>query len=230
MEKINFITVCTEKYTSEYAEKSLSMFSRNYKGQFSPFCITDKPNELNGSYTIIEKHPLLSGWWNKLSIFGQDLPHEYTLYVDLDLLILNDLTHVIVSALSKKDDFEIACFGDHIGWMGEKFGSAFMLYKQNNMKWLYENFLKEISNNVQTQGGDQIWIGSKLSKVCYLESEFPNFVKSLKFDVGQLTANNTQLSIPKDIEKDFMLLNCHGQPKPHELKEMGWPPINEIWV
>ncbi len=230
MEKINFITVCTEKYSSEYAIKSLNMFSRNYRGLFSPFCITDKSHELLGKYSIVSKNPNLTGWWNKISVFGQNLPHEYTLYVDLDLLILNDITDVVEFCFNKRDDYEIACFGDHIGWMGEKFGSAFMFFKQDQMKWLYYEFEKEIASNMETKGGDQIWIGSKLSKILYIEEEFSNFVKSLKFDIGKMQENNTKLSIPKDIEKDFMLLNCHGQPKPHQLREIGWKPIENIWV
>ena len=32
-----------------------------------------------------------------------------------------------------------------------------------------------------------------------------------------------------NLDKDFMMLNCHGRPKPHQLEEMGWPPIKNIW-
>ena len=104
-QKINFVTVCTESYTSEYAIKSLSMFSRNYSRAFNSFCITDKKEELQRDYETIDKNKELSGWWNKLSIFGLDLPGEFTVYVDLDLLILNDITHIIdfaVKNLAKK--------------------------------------------------------------------------------------------------------------------------------
>ena len=69
-------------------------------------------------------------------------------------------------------NYEIACFGDHIGWKGIKFGSAFMFFLQAKMKWLYNNFIMNIDNNTKTEGGDQVWIGKHLTKVSYLENIF----------------------------------------------------------
>lgn len=229
MDPINFIVVCTESYSAEYANKSLNMFRRNYEGDFSPFCITDKKGQISEEFICIEKQPELSGWWNKISIFNQNLPHENSLYVDLDLLIMNPLTDVLKYANEIISDFQIACFGDHIHWHGEQFGSAFMYYKQNNMAWLYEEFMNDLNNNILTEGGDQIWLGKKLTKVLYLEQHFKNLVKSLKFDFGLLSPDRKQLSIPTTIPQDFILLNCHGQPKPHQLVEMNWPPVHDIW-
>ena len=229
MEPINFITVCTEKYTSDYANKSLSMFKRNFGGEFKSFCITDKSNELNKEYTSIGKQNNFNGWWNKISIFDQNLPYENTLYIDLDLLIMNDITKVISFAMNNIHNYEIACFGDHIGWKGIKFGSALMFFNQAKMKWLYNNFIINIDNNMKTEGGDQVWIGKHLTNVLYLENHFSNLVKSLKFDLSQKSIDGSKLIMPVDIEKDFMMLNCHGRPKPHQLEEMGWPPIKSIW-
>ena len=229
MEPINFITVCTEKYTSEYANKSLNMFKRNYDGEFKSFCITDKCNEINKEYTCIMKHHNLFGWWNKISIFDQDLPYENTLYVDLDLLIMNDITKVISFASKNISNYEIACFADHISWHGIKFGSAFMFFNQSKMRWLFSNFIINIEKNIKTGGGDQVWIGSKLSNVLYLEDHFNNLVKSLKFDLSSKSEDGSKINIPLNINKDFLMLNCHGRPKPHQLLEMGWPPIKSIW-
>ena len=230
MEKINFIVVCTEKYSAEYANKTLNMFKRNYQGTFDAFCITDKREEISQEYTCIDKDKALIGWWNKLSIFGQELPHEYTLYADLDLLFLNDITDVIRFTMERIQDFQIACFGDHIGWHGEKFGSAFMFFNQEKMRWLFSEFSKDLESNQGTVGGDQIWLGKRLSEVMYLEEYFQNFVRSLKFDVASISNDKKSIQIPSNIENDFLLLNCHGQPKPHELRELGWKPIESIWI
>jgi len=229
MEPINFIVVCTEKYSAEYANKSLSMFKRNFQGDFSPFCITDKKDQISEEFNCIEKQPELSGWWNKLSIFNQNLPHENTLYVDLDLLIMNPITDVLKFADKKIPEYEIACFGDHIQWHGEQFGSALMFFQQKKMHWIYEEFIQDLNANMLTNGGDQIWLGQRLSKVLYLEKHNKNLVKSLKFDLSHMSADRTQLIIPNKIADDFILLNCHGQPKPHQLVEMNWEPIKNIW-
>ena len=178
MEPINFITVCTEKYAPEYANKALSMFSRNYGGDFTPFCITDKKSEITGGYYFIDKKPLFTGWWNKISIFEQKLPHENTLYVDLDLLIMNPITEVLQFATDSLSEFQVACFGDHVNWMGESFGSAFMYFNQSKMSWIYDEFIEDFENNINTLGGDQVWIGKRLTNVLYLEHHYDNFVKS----------------------------------------------------
>ena len=230
MEPINVITVCTEKYAPEYANKTLSMFSRNYGGDFTAFCITDKKSEITGDYHFIDKNPLFTGWWNKILIFGQKLPHENTLYVDLDLLIMNPINEVLEFATDSLFKFQIACFGDHVSWMNESFGSAFMYFNQSKMSWIYDEFIGDLENNMNTFGGDQIWIGKRLSSVLYLEHHFDNFVKSLKCDLMFRSSHNGKIQLPIDLEKNFMLLNCHGQPKPHQLREIGWPPINSIWV
>lgn len=229
MDAINFIVVCTESYPAEYANKSLNMFRRNFDGNFTAFCITDKKEVISSDFICITKQPELSGWWNKISIFNQNLPHKYTLYVDLDLLIMNPLSEVLEFAKGNMADYEIACFGDHIKWHGEQFGSAFMFFEQKKMGWVYEEFLTDLHRNMLTKGGDQIWLGKRLSKILYLEHHFKNLVKSLKFDLGQMSEDRSTLSIPKKIEHDFILLNCHGQPKPHQLVEMGWEPIRQIW-
>ena len=228
---INFITVCTESYTAEYANKSLSMFKRNCNIPFSAFCITDKASHLDDNYTTFEKNPSLKGWWNKMSIFEKELEYTFTVYCDLDLLIVNDLSEVINYACQVSE--EVACFGDHIGWKNEKFGSAFMIYEQAKMHWLYEKFIDDVESNMLTEGGDQIWLGKHLNSVCYLEEIFPKLVKSLKFDLATIedSGSTTNLQLPATVSQiDAMLLNCHGRPKPHELRHLGWPPINEIWT
>jgi len=229
MGPINFIVVCTEKYTAEYANKSLNMFKRNFNGTFSAFCITDKKEQISEEFVCIEKQSELTGWWNKLSIFNQDLPHENTLYVDLDLLIMNPLDDALKFAAQTINDYEIACFGDHIEWHGEQFGSAFMFFNQEKLRWIYEEFIQDLNSYMLTQGGDQIWLGQRLSKVLYLEQHIKNFVKSLKFDLATWSADRQQILIPNEITTDFILLNCHGNPKPHELAKLKWKPIREIW-
>ena len=142
---------------------------------------------------------------------------------------MNDITKVISFAMNNIHNYEIACFGDHIGWKGIKFGSALMFFNQAKMKWLYNNFIINIDNNMKTEGGDQVWIGKHLTNVLYLENHFSNLVKSLKFDLSQKSIDGSKLIMPANIEKNFMMLNCHGRPKPHQLEEMGWPPIKSIW-
>jgi hypothetical protein len=208
------------------------MFARNFSFEFDAYCITDKKFGLDQQYNAISSNPKLAGWWNKISIFNQKLRHKHTVYVDLDLLILGNLDEIVLHALQQ--DRQMACFADHIGWHDIKFGSALMIFEQDRLRWLYNEFEKSLESNQREVGGDQIWLGKRLDDVLYLDEVFPNLVKSLKVDLAHSvkTSSNriSSIELPKNIEKDFLLLNCHGQPKPHQLNDIGWEPINEIWV
>ena len=43
MTKINFLTVCTDKYPIIYAEKITKQFIRSSKLNITPYCLTDRP-------------------------------------------------------------------------------------------------------------------------------------------------------------------------------------------
>jgi len=67
MKEIALLTVCTDDYPMVYAQKIIRRFIELTDYQVQPYCITDRPNELD-PFTIPIEPPFGSGygWWNKM--------------------------------------------------------------------------------------------------------------------------------------------------------------------
>jgi len=80
------------KYSAEYVNKLFRMVSRNCSLEFSFFCITDDPKNLDDNIKTIPTPPGLTGWWCKPYIFAKELPIDGTiLYMDLDVVISGNI-------------------------------------------------------------------------------------------------------------------------------------------
>ena len=224
----NFVTVCTEKYSVDYANKTLNMFSRNCNLFFTPYCITDKSVGLDERYVSIQKNDNFQGWWNKISLFDDRFLHDFTVYLDLDVLIQNNLDKVINFAFER--DCQMACFADHISWHGTRFGSALMIFKPKSLNHIFKIFQNEYSSLLDFKGGDQVWLSQHLQDILYLDDHFENLVKSIKFDIAQTSKvenGNLKIDLPGTIAREIMLLNFHGFPKPHDVPT--WEPVVRLW-
>jgi len=222
--KLNFVTTCGGPYGIEYANKSYAMLKRHLDREFDAYCITDAPEGLISEITPIQ--PLISGvegWWNKLFFFSKFMPDGYILTLDVDVVIVGDLTPVIEYAL--KHVVEIACYSDAIHWEGSKFSSSMMLFRSGSLAHIYENFQEKYPGIKDFRGGDQVWTFPQLTDILYLDEVFPGFKRSLKFQMAQ--QQGAQLLLPTSLPDELKLIDFHGRPKPHELKE--WAVIEEHW-
>ena len=222
--EINFITTCGGNYDMIYANKAHKMLSRNLKIPFKSYCITERPSELIPEITPIA--PLIDrvkGWWNKIFTFSNEMPNGYILVLDIDLLIINDLTQEISYAIENLK--EIACYSDAIGWEGSKFSSSMMLFKSGTLNHIYQNFLENYPAIEGFKGGDQVWTYPQLKEILYLDEIYPNFKKSLKFQLGTIV--NGSLTIPQEVNNEIKIIDCHGRPKPHEIT--NWEVVKKHW-
>ena len=222
--KLNFVTTCGGPYSIEYANKSYAMLKRNLDREFDAYCITDKPDGLISEITPIQ--PLMDdvqGWWNKFFFFSDSMPEEFILTLDLDVVIVGDLTPIIEYAL--KHVVEMACYSDAIHWEGSKFSSSMMLFRSRSLAHIYENFQAKYPGIKDFPGGDQVWTFPQLTDILYLDEIFPGFKRSLKFQMAQ--QKGAQLLLPTTLPSELKLIDFHGRPKPHELKE--WVVIEEHW-
>jgi hypothetical protein len=74
-------------------------------------------------------------------------------------------------------------------------------------------------------GGDQVWTGPRLDSVYYIDDDYPNLKKNLKFHLAKKIGN--KLELPTHIECEIKLVDCGGRPKPHELEAL--PYVKENW-
>jgi hypothetical protein len=207
----------------DYANKSASMLSRNCRIPFSSYCITERPGELSGDITPITPERNVKGWWNKVLSFSPNMPDGWILVMDIDLIIVNDLTEVIEYAM--ENNSQMAAYSDAIHWMGCRFSSSFMLFKSGDLEHIYSNFIQNYPSLENRPGGDQVWIEPQLDNILYLDEKFPDLKRSLKFDLASISEG--RITLPMQISNDIKIIDFHGNPKPHQL--LSWPTVKDNW-
>lgn len=220
---INLVVACVGGYDMEYANKSVSMFRRNVELDVSAYCITDRPELLDTTIKPITPKPVVSGWWNKTLAFSPDMPKGWTVVIDLDVVIIGDITRIIEFAI--ENTRQIATYNDAVHWHGCKMSSSFMVFKSGSLAHIYEKFCSEWPGIENFPGGDQVWLYPKLDHVLFLDEAFPDFKKSFKVDIMQL--KNGKVEVPNKLNPNVRLIDFHGYPKPHQIKH--WPLVANNW-
>lgn len=94
---LNMITIACvrtgNKYGIEYVVRLRNMVRRHLPLEHEIICITDQPEQVSGVRMIPLKYPQLDGWWAKMALFEyQCINHHRTVYLDLDTVIVGDLS------------------------------------------------------------------------------------------------------------------------------------------
>jgi len=226
--RVNFLTVCTDAYPMVYAEKITKQLNKLSSIEFDAYCITDRPNEIDGWATPIKPKISANGWWNKLNLFSPGMPSGWNLYLDIDIVIAKEFDQELLWAIENTKS--IACVSDAINWMGEKFSSSLMVFQTGSQDAIYEKFSNEHNQLKDRPGGDQVWMGPYLSDITYLDEFFPDLKKNLKFDLA-VKSDGLNLSLPKKISQKIKLIDCSGNPKPHQMSMVpyifnNWHQVN----
>ena len=220
---INFVSVCTYEFPMIYVDKLHRQFNNKSELEVVHWCITDRPSELPEFVKSITPFKKSKGWWNKLNLFSPQMPNGQILYMDLDIVILNNFDDEIVEMINA--DESMSCVSDAIHWMGEKFSSSMMCFESGAHEHIYSNFIKNESYINNLEGGDQVWVGPQLQTVSFIDDKFPNLKKNLKFHLSKI--ENGRIEAPLEINPDVKLVDCTGRPKPHELEVL--PYIRNNW-
>jgi len=246
MKSIDLVLVCVDDYHLDYARKLITRLQDVSDFKINPYCIVDHRVEpANKFSTAIWQSLLVPGWWNKMQVYNIDKPENWTLYMDLDIVIQQNFDEVIQHVIDADNKDSITCVSDALGWMGNKFSSSWMMFYGKRQSYIYRQFAEEFTRNpdvTEFKGGDQVWIGENINpKVHYIDEQFPNLKKNLKFDLSTKhdsipTAAATwggdhvvygKWKIPLHVSDDIKLVDCGGRPKPHELQMV--PYINRNW-
>ncbi len=226
--KINLLTVCTNVYPVEYARKLITKVVNTSKLDIIPYCITDRPEEVWRFATpIVQTNKHILGWWNKILTYGPDMPEGWNLYMDLDIVVQQNFDEEIMWAVKNDPKGEsITCVSDAINWMNNRFSSSWMMHKPGMQTHIYDLFMDKYHTIQEFPGGDQVWVGLEVKpKIIYIDEKFPNLKKNLKFDLGEKVFG--EWSFPFQIPNNIKLVDCGGQPKPHDLELL--PYIKQNW-
>ena len=220
---INFITACVGGYDMQYANKAASMFKRHCTLDVSCYCITDRPGQLSAGITPIIPSLDVSGWWNKILAFGPDMPKGWTVVMDVDTVIVRDITEIIEYAGEKNE--LMAGFEDAIHWHGCKFTSSFMVFKSETLLHVYEKLEREWPTIENFPGGDQVWLYPQFEKVLFLDKFFPEAKQGLKYHLARSV--DGRIRLPLSLPDSLKIIDFGGNPKPHEIA--NWPVITDHW-
>lgn len=224
--KINLLTVCTDAYPIEYARKTVTQFQRLTNLEVTPYCITDRPDEVRPFATPLKQSIHTKGWWNKILTYDKDsMPEGWNLYLDLDIVMLHNFDDEIRFAINANK--KIACVSDAIRWHNNKFSSSMMIFETGRMHDVYERFKLTQANAERQEGGDQVWTGPLLNEedILYLDEVFPTLKANLKFHLGKKVMG--QWTFPRAIPKSIKMVDCGGRPKPHDLASFDY--IRNNW-
>jgi len=83
-----------DKFNHEHVNRLYKMVQKNYKDDFNFICYTENKSQINND---IEIRPLnldhdLENWWWKLTLF-ENITEKPSMFLDLDIVIQNDITH-----------------------------------------------------------------------------------------------------------------------------------------
>lgn len=84
-------------FTAQYVRKLQQMVQRSVKRPHRFVCLTDRPQLIKGIDAIRIPSPAgIKGWWSKIQLFNPaNGLSGRILYLDLDVLVLNDLSEII---------------------------------------------------------------------------------------------------------------------------------------
>jgi hypothetical protein len=211
---LNVLTVKVGKaYSSDYVNKMYSALRRNLHLPFDFYCLTDDDEGLDEDITALTPPFLFNGWWNKLFLFSGYIPQGKLLYMDLDQVVTGDITEIVRLGLEHR----FASYADHIEWLGVKFGSAMMIFDPYDFRYVWGVFYSDREQVMReyAEGGDQVYLSRVIDSPFYLDEAFPGAIQSYKWGLKG-----------KPPSPDVKIVNFHGKPKPHQLKE---PWVSKHW-
>ena len=141
-----------DKFSSEHVNRIYRMAKKNLTLPFSLYCHTDDATGIYDSINIIkldESLPLEKWWW-KLTLFKKNkLPEGINLFLDLDVVIQNNIDHlfsiaeknklVIIDKMHNEDGFYIESHTIPF------YNSSIMIWYNNDHQDIWEKFSSDMN-------------------------------------------------------------------------------------
>jgi len=160
-------------FTAEYVTRLRSM-ARRALPHHRFVCLTDQSNKLPPDMETVEASAPghLKGWWSKVRLFDPGLPlYGRLLYLDLDVLLVGDMTHVV----NYPARFALApdgapAFRPRDGTVCVKrFNSSVMVWDHGVHPELFKEWNQHVAHRLW---GDQDWIGERAPEASPMPAEW----------------------------------------------------------
>lgn len=217
-----------ERYPDVYVERLYRMCLRHLPLPFEFHCFTDRPREL--SPEIIQRDASewgLEGWWAKLRLFDRSVIHQEFFFLDLDTVIIRNLSPLLSfveehpkTPIIAMRDFTFGTLSSAIMWVRPSEVTEGIWNAYARGEWFPE--LDQLPRSIGDQ--DFIWHYLKSrgleSTVIFFPPEWFASYKHLR----RLHASQPQASREK--LNQALILCFHGEPRPHQALD----PWKSLWL
>lgn len=152
-------------------------------------CLTD--TEVDCESISLEHN--LPGWWSKMELFKLQGP---VLFMDLDTIVLGDLSSVI----DKASDKAFVILRDF--YRGENALQSSLMYWSGDMSYLYDDFINKID---MSDHGDQNYIEKHIKGSVTRWQDITDNIVSFKVDI-----------LKRGLRESDKCVIFHGNPRPWE--------------
>jgi hypothetical protein len=198
--------VCVYKtggdYTAEYVRRLRDQVAENISFPYQFVCYSDDPR-------VVGRVPLrlgLAGWWSKLEVFRETGP---VLYLDLDTVILRDITDTVARIVRFPGLVPFAML--QAFKKGEQWASGIMAW--------HGDFGKIAEPPGNLYGWDQHHIVKVLREQYGIT---PNFINRSQYGI---VSYKHHCRGPEGPPASARIVCFHGKPRPHEVGGRWWPSV-----
>ncbi len=229
------------KYPPHYVNRLRSAVSRHLAAPHRFVCLTEDPSGLNDGIETLALPPGFAGYWNKISLFKDDMfPRGSTvLYLDVDVVIVGALDFLL-------DDSGGLCVIRDWLTKSNAFNSSVMRFEAGAFGFIYDRFIVRADEIVASGRyiGDQDWIHEQVGDVA---KSFPvGKIVSYKTDLpSHVIARAKKLGLDRFLKAPrFMtvapppgaaIVVFHGKPDPEDVMDAPYGPwkrapfVKEYW-
>lgn len=225
-----------DKYDWIYVERLYHMVRRYVSCDINFHVFTEVDREVPGYMIkhVLDDWPGISGprksWWYKMQVFDPQRIQGRVLYLDLDIIIVNDLDWV--RDLSPKYFWAIRDWRYLWRPLYQGINSSVMFWDTERFSDIWRDFQsQDLGEIVQRYHGDQDYV----SAVLPMEQRqfFPEeYIKSWRWQIkdGGMDFRSRTYRAPhagSTLDPMAKIVVFHGQPKPHEVTD---PMIDRYWI
>lgn len=194
------------RYTIDWVVKLKNMISRNIDIPFRFICLTNiKDLLVSSEYENIEFINLQynwPGWWSKMEYFRPDLPQGRILCLDLDVLIIDNLSGIInfPSEFTIGNMFGLPVYNNNnnktkVKGIVQKYNSSVMVFDRGNISnTIWNIFNLNPDRNMNYYRGDQDFLADFFPDLDIFPQKWIVKLKSCKTAIGEIIpSKNTKI-------------------------------------
>lgn len=148
-----------DKFQSEHVNRLYKMAKKNISLPFNFYCWTEDSTGIDKEIKIVslDKNLDLKKWWWKLTLFKKNELKGINLFLDLDVVIQNNIDHLFKYATKNKltlidrtihpllEKTYESKLSDHNKMTTTNWNSSIMIWNANENEDLYKKFIKNIN-------------------------------------------------------------------------------------